>query len=68
MKPKEGLAALMTVSEVAEFYRVRPQYVYQLVKQGLPCVRVGRRGYLRFDATQVQQWVCGATGEPEGKG
>lgn len=49
---------LVTAAQVASDLSVRRAYVYRLVKQGMPCVRVGKRGYLRFDRDEVRSWLA----------
>lgn len=49
--------ALWTVHQVAKHLAVRPEYIYRLVRQGLPCRRIGKQGYLRFRPDEVRQWV-----------
>jgi excisionase family DNA binding protein len=47
---------LMTVPEVADFLRLHPKTVYDLVARSeLPCVRVGSA--IRFDARDIASWV-----------
>lgn len=48
---------LLTVNELAERLRVRPRYVYRLVRHGLPCLRIGCRGFLRFEFEHVVKWL-----------
>lgn len=48
---------LLTLREVAQYFRVHPATVYRLVKSGqLQAVRVGRD--LRFDVHVVDDWVA----------
>lgn len=51
---------LLTRAEVAELLNVNERTVPALVaNQGLPCVRIGRRGDFRFSPSKVREWVQG---------
>lgn len=52
-----GSASLWTRDDVARVLSVRPEYVYRLVRQGLPCHRLGKKGYLRFRPHDVLTWL-----------
>jgi excisionase family DNA binding protein len=48
---------LLTAKETAELLRVKPQWVYRMVRQGtLPGVRLGRQ--LRVDEDALNAWVA----------
>jgi excisionase family DNA binding protein len=45
---------LLTVDEVADLFQVRARKVYDLVREGLPHVKVGR--FLRFRPADLHRW------------
>ena len=48
---------LLTAKETAELLRVRPQWVYQMVRRGqLPSVRLGRQ--VRVDEDALKAWLA----------
>ena len=60
---------LLTAKETAEVLRVRPQWVYRMVRQGvLPGVRLGRQ--LRVDEDALKTWLAerGLSEQPEQNG
>ncbi len=47
---------LLTVTQVARILSLRPQYLYELLRQGrFPAVRVGK--YVRIHAKDLQGWI-----------
>lgn len=47
---------LLTVTEVADWLRVRPSTVYAWVARGkLPCIRVG--SVIRFERKTIARWL-----------
>ena len=54
---------LLTVAEAAEFLRVHPNHVYELIRRGeLPHVRLGR--VIRLPRHRLHQWIeeqCGVS-------
>ena len=59
----ESSLTLLTVAEAAEFLRVHPNHVYELIRRGeLPHVRLGR--IIRLPRHRLEQWIeeqCGAS-------
>jgi excisionase family DNA binding protein len=48
---------LLTAKETAELLRVKPQWVYRMIRRGeLPGVRLGRQ--LRVDEDALKAWVA----------
>lgn len=45
---------LLTVEEVADLFQVRARKVYDLIRDGLPHLKVGR--FFRFRLVDVQRW------------
>jgi excisionase family DNA binding protein len=57
---------LLTAKETAELLRVKPQWVYRMVRRGvLPGVRLGRQ--LRVDEDALKSWVADRTMFQNGK-
>jgi excisionase family DNA binding protein len=53
---------LLTVREAADLMKLRPQYVYELVRQGrLPAVREGK--YVRIPRKGLEEWTREKTSE-----
>ena len=46
---------LFTVDELAQLLNVKHRVIYDLVRKGLPVVRVGKQ--LRFDLLEVKAWL-----------
>ena len=60
---------LLTANETAGLLRVKPQWVYRMVRRGvLPAVRLGRQ--LRVDEDALKGWLAerGLSGQPEQNG
>lgn len=56
---KTQIEPLLTVSEVASLLHVSRPQVYRLLKLGLPSIRLHERGDLRFDLSDVIQFIEG---------
>lgn len=51
---------LMTTSEVAEVLRVKPKFVYKLIREEkLRCYRVGQSRNIRVSTEQLQAYLEG---------
>lgn len=48
-------AQLLTVEQVADLFQVKVRTVYQLVRDGLPHLRVGK--LLQFRAVDLHRWA-----------
>lgn len=46
---------LMTSSEIAEYFSVTMQTVYNWRKEGVPSIRIGHE--YRYDLLKVMEWV-----------
>lgn len=48
---------VLTVKETAELLKVKPQWVYRMMRHdGLPCIRLGRQ--IRIDEDSLEKWVA----------
>jgi len=48
----------LLVKEVALLLRVSKRYVYRLIhEKNLPCHQMGKGGKMRFDKTEVLNWL-----------
>ena len=51
---------LVTATEIARRYRVTPRYILKLAaRQEIPCIRIGLRRIVRFDAAAVAKALEG---------
>lgn len=48
---------LINADQLATHLSVGRNYIYRLVKQGMPCIRIGARRYLRFELSEVMDWI-----------
>ena len=49
---------VLTVREAADLLKVKPQWVYRMVRNGgLPYVRLGR--LIRIDQDALEEWLAG---------
>jgi len=47
---------VLTVKETAEVLKVKPQWVYRMMRRdGLPCIRLGRQ--IRIDEDSLEKWL-----------
>ena len=49
------MKSLMTSSEIAEYFSVTMQTVYNWRKEGVPSIRIGHE--YRYDLLKVMEWV-----------
>jgi excisionase family DNA binding protein len=48
---------VLTVKETAEVLKVKPQWVYRMIRDdGLPCIRLGRQ--VRIDEDALKEWLA----------
>ena len=48
---------VLTVKETADVLKVKPQWVYRMVRSdGLPCIRLGRQ--IRIDEDSLEKWLA----------
>ena len=48
---------LITVKEAADLLKVKPQWVYRMMRSdGLPCIRLGRQ--IRIDEDSLEKWLA----------
>jgi excisionase family DNA binding protein len=48
---------LITVKEAADLLKVKPQWVYRMMRSdGLPCIRLGRQ--VRIDEDSLEKWLA----------
>ena len=48
---------LITVKEAADPLKVKPQWVYRMMRSdGLPCIRLGRQ--VRIDEDSLEKWLA----------
>jgi excisionase family DNA binding protein len=48
---------VLTVKETAEVLKVKPQWVYRMIRSdGLPCIRLGRQ--VRVDEDFLEKWLA----------
>jgi len=48
---------VLTVREAADLLKVRPQWVYRMMRSdGLPCIRLGRQ--IRIDEDSLEKWLA----------
>jgi excisionase family DNA binding protein len=45
---------LLTIDEVADLFQVRARKVYDLIREGLPHIKVGR--FFRFRPSDLHRW------------
>jgi len=48
---------LVDAKKLAEFLSVRKEYIYVLMRQGMPHYRIGNRKYVRFVKSEVLDWI-----------
>jgi len=52
---------ILTVKETADALKVRPQWVYRMIRNdGLPCIRLGRQ--VRVDEDSLKKWLTAHQG------
>jgi len=48
---------VLTVKETAEVLKVKPQWVYRMIRSdGLPFIRLGRQ--IRIDESSLEKWLA----------
>ena len=53
---EEASMKILTVKETADTLRVKPQRVYDMMRNdGLPCIRLGRQ--VRVDEDSLKKWL-----------
>jgi len=58
---------VMTVREVAEYFRIHPSTIYRLLREGnLPAFKIGSDW--RFNRSQVDQWMLRSTSKEAPQG
>jgi excisionase family DNA binding protein len=51
------MKVLITVKEAADLLKVKPQWVYRMMRSdGLPCIRLGRQ--VRIDEDSLEKWLA----------
>ena len=55
--PIVGFMKVLTVKETADVLKVKPQWVYRMMRNdGLPCIRLGRQ--IRIDEESLEKWLA----------
>jgi excisionase family DNA binding protein len=66
MKTEHETMKLLTVKEVSEILKAKPSTIYLWAEQGIiPCYKLN--GLLRFDETEVIQWIKSCKNNPTGQ-
>ncbi|TMC00689.1 MAG: helix-turn-helix domain-containing protein [Chloroflexi bacterium] len=53
---EETTMKILTVKETADVLKVKPQWVYRMMRNdGLPCIRLGRQ--VRVDEDSLKTWL-----------
>lgn len=64
--PDDQVDRLLTVNEVAEWFRVPPSWVYSRTRargpQRLPFIKIGK--YVRFDPSELRAFVARLRAQP----
>jgi len=51
------MKVLITVKEAADLLKVKPQWVYRMMRSdGLPCIRLGRQ--VRIEEDSLEKWLA----------
>jgi len=51
------MKVLITVKEAADLLKVKPQWVYRMMRSdGLPCIRLGRQ--VRIEEDSLERWLA----------
>ena len=58
---KPDQVVLLTVEALADYLQCHPNQVYKMIREGCPCLKVGRS--YRFDVTAVVVWLKATTPE-----